>query len=335
MKAPAEPYSQVTLLSTSQEFGPLSHVRIIRENNRELLKRFPSRNRTMARAFWFEALMRVKWESGHYADGRDEVFLERGQFVMGWELMAEDLGISVQNLRTLISSHFERLEILTHKSTSRGSIVTILELDRWIDDKKETNNETNNELTRSQQGTNNIQDSKGSKDSKKNLNLKTHVAEADASGDETMSLFVNDPESSENGKVKSDLPDDPLTIVFLRYRELIASKSKLTKESRKKIETRLKDSGIEACLEAMQKFSLDPWWMENNSHRGIAWFFKSEDRIEQFRNLLDRTEARRQRPLDREDLDGYEKALLNTGEYTLESIAELRKSKGEKWYESI
>ena len=32
-------------------------------------------------------------------------------------------------------------------------------------------------------------------------------------------------------------------------------------------------------------FSQEDWWMENNSHRGLAWFFHSDDRIDQFINL--------------------------------------------------
>ena len=39
-------------------------------------------------------------------------------------------------------------------------------------------------------------------------------------------------------------------------------------------------------------FSRDNWWMTHNAHRGVAWFFNSEDRIDQFLNLepVDRKE---------------------------------------------
>jgi len=55
-----------------------------------------------------------------------------------------------------------------------------------------------------------------------------------------------------------------------------------------KIQARLKQFTEAELLGAIDNFANEKWWMENNSHRGIAWFMHSSDRIEQFINLRER-----------------------------------------------
>ena len=76
--------------------------------------------------------------------------------------------------------------------------------------------------------------------------------------------------------------------VFIYYKEKINSGNRLTEGAKQKIKTRLKTFSLEELLEAINRFSKDKWWVDNNSHRGLAWFFKSDDRIEQFLNLKEK-----------------------------------------------
>ena len=73
--------------------------------------------------------------------------------------------------------------------------------------------------------------------------------------------------------------------IYENYKKLICETSRLTDASKKKIRTRNKTFTIEQLNEAMKIFSKDKWWMEHNSHRGVSWFFYSDDRIDQFLNL--------------------------------------------------
>ena len=69
------------------------------------------------------------------------------------------------------------------------------------------------------------------------------------------------------------------------YSANINSKSRLTASARKKITSRLKEYSYENLERAIMNFSRDTWWMSNNARRGVAWFFHSENRIDQFLNL--------------------------------------------------
>jgi len=60
----------------------------------------------------------------------------------------------------------------------------------------------------------------------------------------------------------------------------------ITDQAKSKIKTRLREFSEDELLQAIDNFSGANWWMENNSKRGVQWFFHSEDRIEQFLNLV-------------------------------------------------
>jgi len=88
----------------------------------------------------------------------------------------------------------------------------------------------------------------------------------------------------ESKKDKRNLLDK---IVYI-YKQKINEDSLLTETAKKKIETRLKTFTEENLITAIDKFSKDSWWMEHNSGRGIAWFFHSDDRIDQLMNIKPR-----------------------------------------------
>jgi len=73
--------------------------------------------------------------------------------------------------------------------------------------------------------------------------------------------------------------------IYASYKKKICKNAKLTRKARLKIRARLKEYSVEELKRAMDRFASNRWWMEHNANRGIAWWFHSEDRIEQFLKL--------------------------------------------------
>lgn len=92
--------------------------------------------------------------------------------------------------------------------------------------------------------------------------------------------------------VLTDMPDNStVQEIFDLYKRKINGKSRLTEGAKRKIKSRLRVYSVEELRDAVQRFSDTEWWMENNAHRGIAWFFNSDDRIDQFLNLKPKIET--------------------------------------------
>lgn len=87
-----------------------------------------------------------------------------------------------------------------------------------------------------------------------------------------------------NKPVYEKLKNFMTAILFKNYRGQIID-CMCTDKALKKIFARLKTFTPAELSRAIKNFSNDKWWMEHNSHRGIAWFFNSDDRVEQFLNL--------------------------------------------------
>ena len=92
------------------------------------------------------------------------------------------------------------------------------------------------------------------------------------------------PDDNKEELSKEDL-SKKIENIYTRYAEKIHKSSRLTNGAKQKIKTRLKNLKEEELLQAVENFSSSKWYMENNSHRGIAWFFDSDDRVDQFLNL--------------------------------------------------
>ena len=73
--------------------------------------------------------------------------------------------------------------------------------------------------------------------------------------------------------------------VFSFFREKINPTGRLLGDGRKKIKARLKTFSVQELKNAILKFAFNKWRMDNNSHFGPAWFFGSDDRIDQFSHL--------------------------------------------------
>lgn len=94
---------------------------------------------------------------------------------------------------------------------------------------------------------------------------------------------VNDP---------IDIPaESPERELFDYYRSKIQPKVRIN--APEKIRARLKRFTLDELKQGIDKFAADSWWMENNATRGVAWFFDSDRRSEQFLNLRPRTAPQR------------------------------------------
>ena len=80
-----------------------------------------------------------------------------------------------------------------------------------------------------------------------------------------------------------------MTAAFEAYRTAIQPKARLLPAARDKIKRRLNTYSLSELLQAVANFAADAWYMQHNAHRGAAWFFHSDERIEQFANLVPRT----------------------------------------------
>lgn len=72
------------------------------------------------------------WKPRKWFDGKEQVTLERGQFVRGRKKLAQECGISEDQLRTSIE-HLEIVGFLTRKITSRYTVFTIPKYSHYQD----------------------------------------------------------------------------------------------------------------------------------------------------------------------------------------------------------
>ncbi len=73
--------------------------------------------------------------------------------------------------------------------------------------------------------------------------------------------------------------------IFELYKMRINKNSKFTPQAKDKIITRLKEYTPQELAKAIKKFSRNRWRMQNNSDKGMQWFFRSEEQIAIFLSL--------------------------------------------------
>ncbi len=79
--------------------------------------------------------------------------------------------------------------------------------------------------------------------------------------------------------------DGRIDQIVAAYQAKVCAEARLFSKSRKLIAQRLKTFSFEELLSAIDNFSKDKWWLEHNASRGLAWFFRDDDHVEQFLNL--------------------------------------------------
>ncbi len=96
-------------------------IQLGRDEFRQLIAKVPRRIKANARAVWIELLLRANYQAGY----KDGVYLERGQLFCGREEMAEAIGLSEREYRSVLGC-FKNLSEVTSKATSRGTILTLI-----------------------------------------------------------------------------------------------------------------------------------------------------------------------------------------------------------------
>ncbi len=111
-------------------------------------------------------------------------------------------------------------------------------------------------------------------------------AEMGVSGNTETGVSGNtEQKKTSNKKDNNTFHNETLQAIYDHYKKKICSSSRLTEKAKSKIATRLKTFSSDELYKAINNFSDSQWWMDKNSHRGVAWFFHSDDRIDQFLNL--------------------------------------------------
>lgn len=107
------------------------------------------------------------------------ITIKRGQVVTSYESLADDLGFSIQQVRTAIKKLKSTGEITT-QATNRYTIVTVVNFDDYQSTDENltdeiTSNATNKQQTNNKQITNNQQQRKNDKNDKNNKNIYSEI----------------------------------------------------------------------------------------------------------------------------------------------------------------
>jgi len=98
-----------------------------------------------------------------------------------------------------------------------------------------------------------------------------------------------EPDAPKGEPKQPESPD--VTAAFEAYRQAIQPRARFLPAARDKIKRRLQTYTIDELLQAVSNFAADAWYMQHNAHRGAAWFYHSDDRIEQYINLVPRAQT--------------------------------------------
>lgn len=117
--------------------------------------------------FWIWCLLKASHKQHRVLVGNQTVTLEVGQFVFGRKKAAEELGISEQNVRTLVNFFSsDKEQKLTIKSTNKFSIITVIKYNSYMVKSKQANQQSNQHLTSNQPAPNHKQEGKEGKERK-------------------------------------------------------------------------------------------------------------------------------------------------------------------------
>jgi hypothetical protein len=115
--------------------------------------------------FWCWCLVKATYKPRKVKVGYKTISLQPGEFIFGRNKASEEIGLSVQTIRTCIK-HLENDENLTIKSTKTYSIISINNWDTYQSKEDSSNQQDNQELTKSQPRANHKQESKECKEVK-------------------------------------------------------------------------------------------------------------------------------------------------------------------------
>ena len=114
------------------------------------------------KAVFLHCLLKANWKDGRFRGHK----VPRGSFVSGRKVLAEELNLSEQQVRTALE-HLKSTNEVTIKSTSRFSIITVVNYDRYQTNNQQTNQQTTNKQPTSNQQVTTIEEYKEYKNKKK------------------------------------------------------------------------------------------------------------------------------------------------------------------------
>ena len=115
--------------------------------------------------FWSWCLLKATWKNRECVINLQPVSLEPGQFIFGREAASKELKMSEQIIRTCVQK-LKNMKNLTIKSTSRYSIITIMNWDIYQCNQPADNQQINQQVTSSQPAANHKQEVKEVKEGK-------------------------------------------------------------------------------------------------------------------------------------------------------------------------
>ena len=263
-----------------------------------LIGTFSPRTQANARAVVNYLVTHARWR-----DDAGGLKLDRGELVIGREKTSAAIGMSVNRFRNTIQ-RLREVEFLTttpakkvttrnrkksppgiekshhpesHGRATEGLIVTICEYDAYCTPGQKPQSARIEKVT-----TRNRKKSPPGIEKSNHSRSKYSLKEEDQ-----RHVPVSADGHGKNGKAKAATPpaDRDLDAVTKCYQAQIRSEARLTADARTKIKARLRTYSVSDLETAIARFAGDTWWMENNGVRGMAWFFKNDDRIEQFIGL--------------------------------------------------
>ena len=102
---------------------------------------------------------------------------------------------------------------------------------------------------------------------------------------ETENRVTENRESNKERNSKQELVRKNIERVYLLFKEKIQEGARLTPNAKAKIIARLKTFPVTDIQKAINNFSKTDWQMENNGTKGLAWFFRSDDKMEYYKNM--------------------------------------------------
>jgi hypothetical protein len=118
--------------------------------------------------FYQYCMMKASYKKHAVMVGNQSVEIERGEFVFGRKVAAEESGLTENEIRTCLKI-LEKDKKVTIKTTNKFSIISIMKFDSWQIGSREDNQQVNQQTTNKPPTTYHIQEGKEGKGKKKNI----------------------------------------------------------------------------------------------------------------------------------------------------------------------
>jgi predicted transcriptional regulator len=105
------------------------------------------------KVIWLELSLRTSFKTRWIKSNGHELEIKRGQALFGIKELSEINELSVQKTRTALKK-LEKWQILTIKTTNKGSVATFINYEEYNEEKDQNNKQNNKQVTNKQQTSN-------------------------------------------------------------------------------------------------------------------------------------------------------------------------------------